>query len=182
LGLIGKKVDTINWCRTELERLIPSVEKSQSAYRSGTYKKIPGVFIEFFTQSDAQTAFQTLAHHQALQMTPKYIGITPGEVVWKSLKISWWQRVVRRFAVIGFISALIIFWAIPVAVVGIISNIQNLEKVFFLTWLTKIPTVIMGVVSGLLPSVALSILMSLVPVIMRRMFHLHSHIHIDPLS
>ncbi|KAI0132561.1 hypothetical protein BJ170DRAFT_706107 [Xylariales sp. AK1849] len=167
LGLIGKKVDTINWCRTELERLIPHVDKAQSTFRSGSYKKIPGVFIEFFTQSQAQTAFQVLSHHQALQMTPKFIGITPGEVVWKSLKVSWWQRVIRRFAVIGFIAVMIIFWAIPVGVVGIISNIQYLETIFFLTWLQKIPTIIMGVVSGLLPSVALSILMSLVPVVMR---------------
>ncbi|KAH8680998.1 hypothetical protein BX600DRAFT_8906 [Xylariales sp. PMI_506] len=167
LGLFGEKVDSINWCRTELERLIPEVEKAQTDYRAGTTKKIPAVFIEFQTQSQAQTAFQVLSHHQALQMSPKYIGVTPEEIVWSSLKVSWWQRVVRRFAVQGFIAALIIFWAIPVAIVGIISNVQYLESIFFLTWLKKIPTVIMGVVSGLLPSVALSILMSLVPVVMR---------------
>ena len=167
LGLIGKKVDTINWCRSELERLIPEVDAAQTSYRAGSAKKIPSVFVEFFTQSQAESANQVLAHHQALQMSPKYIGITPGEVVWKALRVSWWQRVIRRFAVIAFIAVLIIFWAIPVGVVGIISNVNYLKTIFFLTWLDKIPQVIMGVVSGLLPSVALSILMSLVPVIMR---------------
>lgn len=167
LGLVGKKVDTINWCRSELERLIPEVDRAQKTFKAGTYKKIPGVFIEFHTQSQAEDANQVLAHHQALQMSPKYIGITPSEVVWKALKVSWWQRVVRRFAVMGFISALIIFWAIPVAVVGIISNVNYLKTLSFLTWLNAIPQVIMGVVTGLLPSVALSILMSLVPVVMR---------------
>ncbi|ORY65236.1 uncharacterized protein BCR38DRAFT_408957 [Pseudomassariella vexata] len=168
LGLIGKKVDTINWCRTELERLIPEVDKAQSSYRSGSYKKIPAVFMEFFTQAQAETAYQVLAHHQALQMSPKYIGITPGEVVWSALKVSWWQRVIRRFAVIGFISAMIIFWAIPVSVVGIISNITAISNsVFFLNWINKIPSVIIGVVQGLLPSVLLAILMALVPVVMR---------------
>jgi hypothetical protein len=101
-------------------------------------------------------------------VSPRYIGINPNEVVWKSLKISWWQRVVRRMAVIGFIAALIIFWAIPVAAVGLISNVQYLEKFTWLHWLTKIPTFIMGAIGSLLPSVALSILMSLVPVVMRR--------------
>ncbi|KAI1386334.1 DUF221-domain-containing protein [Hypoxylon trugodes] len=167
LGLWGKKVDTINWCRTELERLIPEVEKSQNQYRSGNYKKVPSVFIEFYHQADAESAFQILAHHQALRMTPKYIGVTPGEVVWSALKVSWWQRIVRRFAVLGFIAVLIIFWAIPVAVVGAISNISYLEKISFLTWLTSIPSIILGFIQGLLPGVALSILMSLVPVIMR---------------
>ncbi|KAI0387662.1 DUF221-domain-containing protein [Hypomontagnella monticulosa] len=168
LGLVGKKVDTINWCRTELERLIPSVDAAQNEYREGKYAKVPSVFIEFNTQADAESAYQVLAHHQALRMTPKYIGITPGEVVWSALKISWWQRIVRRFAVLGFITALIIFWAIPVAVVGAISNISYLaNSVFFLKWLLSIPSIVLGFIQGLLPGVALSILMSLVPVIMR---------------
>ena len=101
-------------------------------------------------------------------MSPKYIGVNPNEVVWKSLKVSWWQRVVRRIGVVGFITALVVFWAIPVAFVGLISNITYLETFSFLTWLTKIPQVIMGVISGLLPSVMLAILMSLVPIVMRR--------------
>ncbi|KAJ3574845.1 hypothetical protein NPX13_g4233 [Xylaria arbuscula] len=167
LGLIGKKVDTITWCRTELERLIPAVEEGQNEYRDGKYKKINSVFIEFTNQADAESAYQVLAHHQALQMTPKYIGVTPGEVVWSALKVSWWQRVIRRFAVVGFISALIIFWAIPVAVVGIISNIKKLEQIFFLQWISLIPEVILGFVQGLLPSVLLAVLMSLVPIVMR---------------
>ncbi|TVY44425.1 Uncharacterized protein LOCC1_G003270, partial [Lachnellula occidentalis] len=166
-GLIGKKVDTINWARTKLETLIPETEAAQISYRAGETKATGSCFIEFAHQSDAQAAFQTLSHHQALHMSPRYIGVNPNEVVWKSLKISWLQRVIRNIAVLSFITALIIFWAIPVAVVGLISNINYLESYSWLHWLTAIPNVIMGVVTGLLPSVALSILMSLVPVIMR---------------
>ncbi|TGJ83315.1 hypothetical protein E0Z10_g5464 [Xylaria hypoxylon] len=167
LGLVGKKVDTITWCRTELERLIPAVQQGQDVYREGKYKKINSVFIEFTNQADAESAYQVLAHHQALQMTPKYIGVTPGEVVWSALKVSWWQRVIRRFAVIAFISVLIIFWAIPVAIVGVISNIKTLEGIFFLHWIALIPEVVLGFVQGLLPAVLLAVLMSLVPIIMR---------------
>lgn len=167
LGLIGKKVDSIDWCRSELARLVPETEAAQARYLSGGNKKIPAVFIEFKSQAEAETAYQVLAHHTGLTMAPAYIGITPKDIVWSSLSISWWQKLVRRYAVIGFITALIIFWAIPVGVVGVISNVQYLEKQSWLTWLQQIPDVIMGVVSGLLPSVALAILMSLVPVIMR---------------
>ncbi|TDZ22831.1 Uncharacterized protein Cob_v004432 [Colletotrichum orbiculare MAFF 240422] len=167
LGLVGKKVDTIEWCRSELQRLVPAVEAAQSEYRSGKTKKIPAVFVEFFTQSDAQAAYQVTTHHQALQMTPKFIGIQPKEVIWKSLRVPWWQKVIRRYAVIAFITALIIFWAIPVTVVGFIAQVSTLQTIPFLTWLQQVPGWIMGVISGLLPSVALSILMSLVPVIMR---------------
>lgn len=168
LGLIGKKVDSIDWCRSELMRLIPETETAQNEYRAGEYKKIPAVFIEFKTQAEAETAYQVLAHHQSLQMSPRYIGITPSDVVWKSLSISWWQKVIRRYVVLAFVGAMIIFWAIPVAAVGAISNINYLkEQLPWLSFLDKVPSVIMGVITGLLPSVALSILMSLVPVIMR---------------
>lgn len=169
LGLIGKKVDTINWCRAELERLIPEAEAVQAKYRSGAFKNIPGVFIEFTSQQAAEAAAQMLAHHQGLHMSNRVVGIRPSEVIWKSLAVPWWQLVIRRYIVLAFIAALIIFWAIPVAVVGAISNINYLATEYsWLSWLTDIPKVILGVITGLLPSVALAILMSLVPIIMRR--------------
>jgi hypothetical protein len=166
-GLYGQKVDSIEWARTRLETLVPETAAAQSAYLAGETDKVGAVFIEFQRQSDAQAAFQTLSHHQALHMSSRYIGIQPSEIVWKSLKMSWSQRVIRTYAVYAFISALIIFWAIPVAFVGLISNISYLETYSWLKWLEKIPSSLMGIISGLLPVVALSILMSLVPVIMR---------------
>ena len=164
LGLIGKKVDSIDWCREELGRLSPLIQKQQAEYDN--QKPTGSVFVEFATQAQAENAFQSLAHHEGLHMA-RFIGITPSDVVWSSLNLPWWQRAVRRYAVLAFITALVIFWAIPVAVVGLISNVNYLEKISFLTWLQKVPTIIMGFITGLLPSVALSILMSLVPVIMR---------------
>lgn len=144
LGLLGKKVDSIDWCRSELTRLIPETEAAQAEYRNGSYKQIPAVFIEFRSQAEAETAYQVLAHHQALQMSPRYIGITPSDVVWSSLAIPWWQKVIRRYAVLAFITAMIIFWAIPVAVVGAISNISYLQSRFsWLSFLNSVPDIIM---------------------------------------
>lgn len=168
--MYGQKVDTIDWCREQLTTLITETDAAQAAYLNGETKKVGGVFIEFATQADAQGAFQTLSHHQALHMSPRYIGVNPSEVVWKSQTITWWHRVIRRLAVVGFITALIVFWAIPVGIVGIVSKVSYLEGIQWLSWLKKIPRPIMGVIGGLLPSVALAILMSLVPIIMRSKF------------
>ncbi len=170
--IIGKKVDTINWCRSELERIIPKVEALQAKYRAGEGKFINSVFIEFYTQSEAQAAYQSLSHHQALHMSPRFIGINPEEVIWKNLKINWASRIVRNIATTAFVVALIVFWSIPVAVVGVLSNVKALETTPGLTWLKfldKIPSVILGVVEGLLPSVLLAVLMSLLPIILRMM-------------
>ncbi|PHH68760.1 hypothetical protein CDD80_7271 [Ophiocordyceps camponoti-rufipedis] len=167
LGLVGKKVDTIDWCRGELRRLIPEAQRGQEEWRAGKYDPVRAVFVEFETQADAQSAYQTLTHHRALRMCPKVVGVKPSEVVWKSLEIPWWQVVIRRYAVYAFISALILFWAIPVAIIGLITQVNTLKQLPGLGWIGSIPAPILGVVSGLLPAVALSIVLSLVPVVMR---------------
>ena len=175
--LIGKKVDTINWCRSELERLIPIIDAKQASYRAGEGKFICAVFVEFYTQAEAQAAYQSLAHHQPLHMSPRFIGINPEEVIWSSLKINWASRVIRNIATSAFVLALIIFWAIPVAFVGVLSNISALTQgtptqkplLPWLSFINNIPKVILGVVQGLLPSVLLAVLMALLPIILRKM-------------
>lgn len=57
--LIGKKVDTINWAREEIERLTPEIEELQEKHRKGDAKLVSSVFVEYYRQSDAQLAFQS---------------------------------------------------------------------------------------------------------------------------
>lgn len=171
LGLFGKKVDAIRSLRSELKATIEEVDALQETHRNGEAKQLSAVFIEFESQNAAQIALQTLSHHQPLHMTPRFIGISPREVVWSALNISWWQRIVRKFAIKGGITALIIFWSIPAAIVGLISNISYLTKLVpFLKFIDDLPDVIRGIIAGLLPSAALALLMTLVPIICRSMF------------
>ncbi|KAL8977713.1 MAG: hypothetical protein Q9205_006542 [Flavoplaca limonia] len=166
--LIGKKVDTINWCRSELEKLIPKIDALQAAHRAGNGKFIPSVFVEFYHQSEAQSAFQSLTHHQALHMSPRFIGVNPEEVIWKNLKITWPSRVVRNIVTISFVILLIVFWSIPVGFVGILSNIKSLIALApFLSFLEQVPPVIFGLIQGLLPAILLAVLMALLPIILR---------------
>lgn len=171
--LIGKKVDTINWCRSELERLIPKVNAMQESHRRGEAKFIGSVFVEYFTQTEAQAAYQSLAHHQPLQMSPRFIGVNPEDVIWKNLKMHWMMRIILNIVTMGIVAALIIFWAIPVAFVGILSNVSALSSpgspLGFLSFINKIPSVILGVVQGLLPAILLAILMALLPIFLRKM-------------
>ncbi|KAL6719086.1 phosphate metabolism protein 7 [Lecanora helva] len=170
--LIGKKVDTINWCRSELERLIPKVNSLQDKYRRGEGTFIGSVFVEYYTQTEAQAAYQSLAHHQPLHMSPRFIGVNPEEVIWNNLKIGWASRIIRNILTTAFVSALIIFWSIPVAFVGVLSNIHNLssgDTIHFLSFIKKIPGVILGVVQGLLPAVLLAALMAVLPIVLRLM-------------
>ncbi|KAL5355987.1 hypothetical protein BJX96DRAFT_91633 [Aspergillus floccosus] len=168
--LIGKKVDTINWARSEIERLTPEIEELQAKHRAGDAKLVSSVFVEFYQQADAQSAFQSVAHNLPLHMAPRYIGLEPTQVIWSNLRIKWWERIIRYSVTIGFVVALIVFWAIPTAVVGAISNINFItDKVPFLRFINDVPGFIKGVITSLLPTVLMSILMALLPIILRLM-------------
>jgi hypothetical protein len=167
-NFFGKKVDSIQFYRSRLAVAIQEIEGLQRKHRERDVKLLSAVFIEFESQSAAQVALQTLSHHQPLHMTPRFTGIAPKEVIWSSLNLSWWQRIIRKFMIQGALAALIIFWSVPAAIVGTISNITYLANtVPFLHWLLDLPDVLKGVIAGLLPSAALVLLMSLVPIICR---------------
>ncbi|CAK46603.1 hypothetical protein CBS63078_4879 [Aspergillus niger] len=168
--LVGKKVDTINWARSEIERLTPEIEELQAKHREGNADLVSSVFVEFHAQADAQQAFQSVAHNYPLHMAPRYIGLEPTQVIWSNLRIKWWERLIRYSATIAFVVALIVFWAIPTAVVGCISNINFLtDKVPFLRFINDVPSWILGVITSLLPTVLMSVLMALLPIVLRLM-------------
>ncbi|KAB8292921.1 hypothetical protein EYC80_007286 [Monilinia laxa] len=168
LSNYGRSVDTIKWTRNRLKEIAPQISKLRRNHRQGKVKPLPAAFIEFDTQVNAQSAYQTLSHHRAFHMTPHINGIRPHEIVWESLRMKWWERIMRGFAIQGFVACMVIFWSVPCALIGIVSNINFLTtKVPFLHWINKLPSSILGLITGLLPALALTFLMALVPVILR---------------
>lgn len=166
--LIGKKVDTIRDSREYLAELLTKVGKGQRSHMDGKEELVSAVFIEFDTMAAAQSAAALKVDEKPGSFVARQMGILPDEVVWKSLGMNSWDRSLRRAIATAAIAALILFWSIPVAVVGIISNVPYLtENVPFLAWIDSIPSVILGVVTGLLPVILLAALMALVPVICR---------------
>jgi hypothetical protein len=171
---IGKKVDTVDWARTELHRLVPEVKKDQSSLREGGSSNAQAAcFIEYETVQAAKAAMDQAANipkkdkaKRKMKMTPKEMGAPPQDIIWKNTIKS--SSKVHLFSIAGtaFVWWLCIFWTIPVAVIGAITNINYLtDKVGFLSFINDIPSVILGVVTGLLPVLLLSILMTLVPII-----------------
>jgi hypothetical protein len=166
--LIGKKVDSIDWTRGELQRLIPQVAQMQAAHKKREGKLLGTAFVEFASVHDAQAAYQSLTHHHILHMQPRFTGMTPTEILWGNLNIKWWERVIREIVVIAFVVALIVFWAIPVAAVGAISKVDKLiELVPAFSFINNLPKVLIGLITGLLPVILLAVLMALLPIILR---------------
>jgi len=166
----GRKVDTIKWTRSQLKKLESKIRRTRLQLMARREGIMPSVFVEFETQLQAQNAYQALPHHRPLHMSQRFIGVRPFEIIWRSLRMTWWERIIRKFSIQALVIAMIIFWSIPSALVGTISNIQFLaSKVIFLSWLTKLPSSVLGIITGVVPALALSLLMSIVPGIVRCM-------------
>lgn len=168
LANYGRRVDTIKWTRDRLKQLSPRVYKLRRKHRAGDARRMPAAFVEFDTLSNAQSAYQTLPHHRPFHMTPHINGIRPEEIVWSTLRMKWWERIMRSFVATAVVAVMVVFWSLPAAAVGLIAKIDFLtEKVPFLGWINKLPKPILGLITGLLPAVALSLLMATVPFILR---------------
>jgi signal recognition particle receptor subunit alpha len=166
--LIGKKVDSIGYYTKQLKELLPRIQSAQRSHLAGKEKLASAVFIEFDTMAAAESAFNDNYHRRPASFESRQMGVLPEEVIWKNLGMGAKNRYLRHILATIFISALILFWSIPVAIVGIISNVSYLTaNVPFLAWIDNIPSVILGVVTGLLPTILLAVLMALVPIICR---------------
>lgn len=166
--LIGKKVKTITYSRSALTRMNQEIKTAQKELFDGKGEVLSATFVEFDNQLEAQKAIQFAVSSKRTEWNPRHIGVQPDEIIWKNLGTSCKSRKIKMFAATVIISLIILFWTIPVAFIGVLTNINYLTRqVSFLSFIDNIPSVILGVVTGLLPTVLLAVLMALVPIFCR---------------
>jgi calcium permeable stress-gated cation channel len=166
LPLLGKKVDTIYYCRKEVARL--NVEIEQGQQDPERYPLMNSAFVQFNHQVAAHMACQSVSHHIPQHMTPRHVEVSPDDVIWENMSIRWWERYIRTALVIVVVSGLVVGWAFPVTFTGLVSQISYLTTVFpWLNWIKKLPGWLLGVISGVLPQLMLAILMAVLPMILR---------------
>ncbi|TRX98118.1 hypothetical protein FHL15_000763 [Xylaria flabelliformis] len=167
LPYLNKKVDTIYWCRKELARLNHEIEVDQE--NPERYPLMKSAFIQFNHQVAAHMACQSVIHHVPKHMAPRVVEISPNDVIWDNMAISWWSEWLRTAAAVAIVTGMIILWAFPVAFTGSISQLSSLIKTFpWLGFLTKSPVIWKAAtaIAGVLPALLLALLLWLVPVVM----------------
>lgn len=122
----GEKVDTIAMCREKLQTLNEQIETLKKYIADTESRQIPAAFVAFLTQFHANEARRVWSARNHPKLDPRALGVTPKEIIWENLEIDRTGRICRVFATAIFLTAMIIFWAIPVAVIGAISNINYL--------------------------------------------------------
>ncbi|KAH7078878.1 hypothetical protein BKA63DRAFT_408546 [Paraphoma chrysanthemicola] len=169
---VGKQVDSIDWFRSQIKEKEEEIEKARQSNESvDSQGGAAAVFVEFKTQAAAQRACQQIASADILSLTPRYTGVLPKEVIWQNLTLAPTRRLSQEGIALALVIATIIFWSIPVSLVGAVSNIEYLAENFkWLAFLNSLPPTVMSLLSGLLPPLLLSLLASYVPNIFRYIF------------
>jgi hypothetical protein len=166
--LVGDKVDTIDWSRQHLEEVLPKVKTFRGAYFEGHGSSTPAAFIQFESMAAAQSAYHKGLTDGVPALDIRYNGIRPDDVVWDNIGLNFSQRRLRQAITTTIIILLIVFWTIPIGIIGTISSIDYLTDQFpFLTFIKQLPKPALGVIKGLLPQLLLSTVTSLVPTIVR---------------
>ena len=128
----------------------------------------PNAFILFHQQIAAHLAAQSLTHNDPYRMAAKYTEVAPADVLWSNLGMNPYEMQIRRMISYGITVALIALWAIPVAFIGTVSNLANLcQTASWLAWICTLPDTVVGIIQGVLPPVALAVLMMLLPIVLR---------------
>lgn len=167
--IFGEKKDKVQYLKDELEKVNEEIEHMKSD-KNANKSTMNSIFVEFENQYYAQLAHQSIVHHKAFTLSEHFVGIEPDDVIWINMRMFWYERLVRKTLAVAAIVTLIIFWAIPVAFVGAISNVDQLtNKLHFLNFIHKLGKTFMGLVTSLLPTILLSILMALLPIFIRLM-------------
>jgi hypothetical protein len=101
-------------------------------------------------------------------MAPRLLEISPKDVIWDNMAISWWQEWIRSAGVAVVVFFMIVLWSIPVAFTASLSQLDSLVEKFpwlqFLADNGKLEAIAKSAV-GVLPPLLLVILLLLVPLI-----------------
>lgn len=167
LPFLNKKVDTIYWCRKELARWNVEIEEDQK--HSERFPVMPSAFIQFNNQVAAHMACQSAIHHVPKTMAPRMVEISPEDVIWDNMAMSWWMQWSRTLLAGAFIFGMVLLWTIPVAFSASLASIDDLiaqyEWLSFLRQNEKVHDFV-KLAAGVLPPVILAILLALVPMIL----------------
>ncbi|KAJ9616358.1 hypothetical protein H2200_000076 [Cladophialophora chaetospira] len=160
----GDEVDSISRSRKELRSILSEIDRLRQADPSDPKKQAGAIFVEFKDQRSAHQAFQLVQHSSPLTLQPRYIGVQPKEVNWENLNLDPSLRITYSYLAVAFAVAIIVFWSIPIGIIGTISNINYLtDKVKFLGFINNLPDPILGLLTGFVPPLLLSTVVSYVP-------------------
>lgn len=160
LGLIGAKVDTIDYCNEKIKELLPKLEAEQKL--TLREKQQAAALVFFNKRSAAVLASQTI-HAQMPDTWTVMEAPEPRQLLWTNLPKKLYEREVRQSIVYGVVFLTVVFYMIPISFISAITTVENLRKSLpFLKVIVNLKAV-NTVLEAYLPQLALIIFLALLP-------------------
>lgn len=167
-----KKVPKIAWLRAEIARLTVQIEDSLSKLDDEQrFKKQNSAFIQFDRQMSAHMACSLASHDKAGRMSPRFLEVSPHEIIWPNMGVTSLGRFVRTCIALVLFVAMLFLWGLPTSFLGITSQLGSLRSTTsWLSWLQPWPSWVISLISGPLTSILLALLVQLVvPALSRKL-------------
>ncbi|XP_043688546.1 CSC1-like protein ERD4 [Telopea speciosissima] len=160
LGLIGKKVDTIDYCNEKINELIPKLESKQ---KTTIREKQQAAAIVFFNNRLAAASAAQAVHAQMPDSWTVTEAPEPRQIIWSNLTIKFYERKIRQSIVYVVVALTIFFYMIPIGLISAFTTLENLERLLpFLKPIVEL-NVIKTVLEAYLPQIALIVFLALLP-------------------
>ncbi|ROV87380.1 hypothetical protein VMCG_10746 [Cytospora schulzeri] len=171
-GNAAHLIDHLRGDVKEAEQKVTEKRESYSADRTEGHSRC-AIFVEYADQSAAQRAYrgESKLHipvPSGLAVQSRLIGVVPSEIIWSNLAMPQAERLSKKSVANILIALLIVFWSIPTAIIGTISNVNYLaNNVSWLAWIKNLPDPILGLLTGFVPPLLTSQFASYLPNLMR---------------
>ncbi|XP_042501392.1 CSC1-like protein ERD4 [Macadamia integrifolia] len=160
LGLIGKKVDTMDYCNEKINELLPKLESEQ---KTTVREKQQAAAIVFFNSRLAAASAAQAVHSQMPDSWTVTEAPEPRQIIWSNLTIKFYERKIRQSIVYVIVALTIFFYMIPIGFISAFTTLENLQKLLpFLKPIIKL-NVVKTVLEAYLPQIALIVFLALLP-------------------
>ncbi|KAK1378395.1 Early-responsive to dehydration 4 [Heracleum sosnowskyi] len=160
LGLLGDKVDTIDYYHEKINELIPKLKAEQKV--TLREKQQSSALIFFSSRLTAASAAQNL-HSRMVDTWSVVDAPEPCQIIWSNLPKNFYERHIRQYVVYFIVFLTIVFYMIPIGFVSAFTTLSNLMKLLpFIKPIVK-EKVLRTVLEAYLPQLALIIFLALLP-------------------
>lgn len=160
LGLIGKKVDSIEFYNEKISELIQKLEAEQKV--TLREKQLPAALVFFISRVAAASAAQSL-HAQMLDKWTVMAAPEPCQLIWTNLAKKIYERQIRQLIIYIIVFLTIFFYMIPIGIISAFTNLKNLMKLLPFTKPIVNQPAVRTVLEAYLPQLALIIFLALLP-------------------
>ncbi|KAK4349427.1 hypothetical protein RND71_032182 [Anisodus tanguticus] len=161
LGIIGEKVDSIEFYNDKIKELIQQLEGEQKVTLKEKQQS-SAALVFFNSRVTAASASQNI-HAPIVDTWTVIDAPEPRQLIWTNLSKKFYQRIVRQYVVYAVVFLTIFFYMIPIGFISALTTLDNLMKLLpFLKPVVK-QKAIKTVLEAYLPQLALILFLALLP-------------------